>query len=140
MRLAVALALVLLPQVFSVSAADHGRVIIDFKPAPFSKNLTQQSVKQSFQDSTGSLWFVTQEGLNRYTGHELENYRSSETNTESLSTDNISSIVEDLDGKIWISTVGGGLNKYDAIKNSFSALRADANDRNTPYSHYLDCE
>ena len=108
---------------------------IDFSLSPFSKNLTQQSVGQSFQDSRGTLWFVTQEGLNKYTGHNLENYRYSPTVAGSLSTDTVTRIAEDLDGNLWISTIGGGLNAYNPITNGFSAIYADPNNRNSPYSN-----
>lgn len=108
---------------------------IDFSLSPFSKNLTQQSIRQSFQDSRGVLWFVTQEGLNKYTGHALENYRYHPTVTNSVSADTVTRIAEDLDGNLWISTIGGGLNAYNPITNGFSAIYADPNNRNSPYSN-----
>ncbi|RLA43698.1 MAG: hypothetical protein DRR42_21390, partial [Gammaproteobacteria bacterium] len=108
---------------------------IDFSLSPFSKNLTQQSVGQSFQDSRGVLWFITQEGLNKYTGHNLENYRYSPTVADSLSTDTVTRIAEDLNGNLWISTIGGGLNTYNPITNGFSVIYTDPNNRNSPYSN-----
>jgi signal transduction histidine kinase/CheY-like chemotaxis protein/streptogramin lyase/HPt (histidine-containing phosphotransfer) domain-containing protein len=107
----------------------------NFGLASFSKNLTQQSVTQSFQDSRGALWFITQEGLNKYTGHELENYRFSLATTNSITTDNVTRIAEDSSGDIWIATLGGGLNKYNEITNNFSAIYSNPNDRNTPFSN-----
>lgn len=106
-------------------------VSIEFTPAPFSKSLTQQTVKQTFQDSTGSLWFVTQEGLNKYNGIELENYLYSLTNDASISSSYVSQITEDPDGIIWVSTYGGGLNKYDADTNAFSSIRTINGQANT---------
>ncbi len=108
---------------------------INFSLAVFSKNLTQQSVAQIFQDSRGTLWFVTQEGLNRYNGHELENYRYSAANSKSLTSDSVTGIAEDLDGDLWISTLGGGLNKYNPITNNFSAIYSDAENPNSLYSN-----
>ncbi len=108
---------------------------IDFQPSAVTQNLTQQIVTQTFQDSVGNLWFVTQEGLNRYNGHELENYRYSLTNPHSLSHDAATSIAEDGSGTIWISTRGGGLNRYSRIKNGFSSLLASENDKTSPLSN-----
>ena len=108
---------------------------IDFQPSVVTQNLTQKVVTQIFQDSRGNLWFATQEGLNRYNGYELENYRYSLTNPLSLSHDATTSIVEDSGGTIWISTRGGGLNKYDPIKNGFSSLLAAGTDKNAPLSN-----
>jgi signal transduction histidine kinase/ligand-binding sensor domain-containing protein/CheY-like chemotaxis protein/HPt (histidine-containing phosphotransfer) domain-containing protein len=108
---------------------------IEFSPTNITKNLTQQSVSQTFQDSRGALWFVTQEGLNRYNGHQLENYRYSKNDADSLSSALVTRIAEDLKGDLWISTIGGGLNKYNSIRNSFEAILSDPNDRDSPYSN-----
>ena len=110
-------------------------VDIDFQLASFSKTLTQQTVTQTFQDSRGILWFVTQEGLNRYNGYELENYRYSLTDSSSLSTDRVTGIAEDSNGDLWISTLGGGLNKYDPIRNAFSARLSSTNILTSPKSN-----
>ncbi len=138
MRLCVLVAAVLVILASRVhSAGLSPNAEIDFSLSPFSKNLTQQSVGQSFQDSRGVLWFVTQEGLNKYTGHNLENYRYSPTVADSLSTDTVTRIAEDLDGNLWISTIGGGLNAYNPITNGFSAIYADPNNRDSPYSNNI---
>ncbi len=108
---------------------------IDFQPSVVSQNLTQQIVTQTFQDSTGNIWFVTQEGLNRYNGTQLENYRYSLTNPQSLSHDAVTSITEDQTGDVWVSTRGGGLNKYDRISNGFSSLLAGESQDQSPLSN-----
>lgn len=114
-------------------SVDPGR--INFQLTPFTKTLTQQSVSQTFQDSIGMLWFVTQEGLNRYNGHELENFRYSAADIASLSSDNVTKITQDTEGTLWISTLGGGLNRYNAISNNFTAIYSDPDDKNSPLSN-----
>ena len=84
---------------------------IEFSASPINENLTQQSILQSFQDSRGALWFVSQEGLSKYTGKNLENYRSSPNIQDSLSSDNVTQLIEDGSGVIWVATIGGGLNR-----------------------------
>ena len=74
-----ALILLLLPAL-RVFGSELTVADINFSLAVFSKNLTQQSVAQIFQDSRGTLWFVTQEVLNIYNGQERENYRYSSEN------------------------------------------------------------
>ena len=116
-----------------VNSADFSNPIdIDFKPDPISELLTQQTVKQVFQDSRGALWFLTQEGLNRYNGLELENFRYSPTNQGSISTNRMTRIAEDRYGNIWISTLGGGLNRYNPKNNSFSAMYATSEKNLSP--------
>jgi signal transduction histidine kinase/ligand-binding sensor domain-containing protein/CheY-like chemotaxis protein/HPt (histidine-containing phosphotransfer) domain-containing protein len=108
---------------------------ISFSPAAISKDLTQQSVSQTFQDSRGALWFVTQDGLNRYDGHHLENYRYSRNDSDSISSALVTRITEDHTGDLWISTIGGGLNKYDPVRNRFEAILSNPNERDSPYSN-----
>lgn len=126
-----------------VYSADLPLVNLDLHRDYISEKLTQQSVGQSFQDSRGALWFVSQEGLNKYNGHELENYKHSPKDPNSLPTNIITQLVEDGDGNIWLSTLGGGLARFDSISNSFKAIYADPNNRNTPYSndiHSIFCD
>ncbi len=125
----------LITQASRVNSAELPPPNINFSLSTFSKKLTQQSVRQSLQDSRGTLWLVTQEGLNRYTGNELENYRYSLTNPGSLTTDNITRIAEGKDGTLWISTLGRGLASYNPINNSFQPFYSDPNNHNSPYSN-----
>ncbi len=81
------------------------------------------------------MWFLTQEGLNRYNGHEVENYRYSLTNPNSISHDAVTNIVEDEDGTIWVSTRGGGLNRYSQIDNGFDHFTADGLEESSPLSN-----
>ncbi|RLQ23646.1 response regulator [Seongchinamella sediminis] len=107
----------------------------DFYIAPFSKNLTQQTITQTFQDSRGALWFLTKEGLNKYEGQTVENYRFLAGSQHSISTNNVTEITEDINGDIWIATQGGGLNRYDPTVNGFDVQLADPNERNSPFSN-----
>jgi len=119
----------------TVQAEARGFIDINLSRPGFADKLTQQSVRQSFQDSRGALWFVTQEGLNRYNGYELRNYRYSALNPNSLPTDSITRITEDKQGRIWLSTRGAGLVSHNAISDSFAAIYSDPNNLDTPYSN-----
>jgi signal transduction histidine kinase/ligand-binding sensor domain-containing protein/CheY-like chemotaxis protein/HPt (histidine-containing phosphotransfer) domain-containing protein len=110
---------------------------INFKLATFSKNLTQQTVNEIFQDSRGALWFVTQEGLNRYNGITLENYRYSPTNPLSIRANLVTGIAEDQTGSIWVSTRGGGLNKFHSENNGFSAIQPSSERSSSPLSNEI---
>ncbi|MEM9255551.1 MAG: two-component regulator propeller domain-containing protein, partial [Pseudomonadota bacterium] len=101
----------------------------------FSQKLTQQTVTQTFQDSTGALWFVTQEGLNQYNGAELANFLAAGNDPSSLPTDIITRVIEDQLRNVWVSTLGGGVAKFNRVTRSFQTLHSDPNDRNTPYSN-----
>ncbi len=131
-----ALLILIIAKPFSVQCDDLTDALsIDFSLVPFTKSLTQQTVHQVFQDGQGMLWFLTQEGLNRYNGLELENYRFSRSDSSSISSNSVSRITEDNKGTLWISTRGGGLNRYDPITNGFHAIRTSEQINFSPYSN-----
>ncbi len=108
---------------------------IDFTPDSVTKSLTQQTVVQIFQDSRGAIWFLTQEGLNRYNGFTLESFRHSPNNSSSISTNSVTRLTEDLDGNLWISTLGGGLNRFNPIGNNFTTLYTSSDKLTSPISN-----
>ena len=112
-------------------------IVVDFGPEAISKLLTQQTVTQVFQDSQGLLWILTQEGLNKYNGFELENVRYSQAEPMSISSNSVTRITEDASGRIWIATLGGGLNRYDASKNSYEAIYTSNDLVTSPYSNEI---
>ena len=74
------------------------------------QGLALSSVRCSYQDRTGNLWFGTEGGgVSRYDGKSFTNF----TTTQGLSSNVIKSIMEDKWGNIWFGTVGGGASKYD---------------------------
>lgn len=91
-----------------------------FQPSPISNNLTQSSVRDIFQDQDGFIWLLTQEGLNRYDGISVTNYRPSGTKPYAISHQAVTSILQDHQGTIWVTTAGGGLNRYEKSKDGFS--------------------
>lgn len=121
----------------SASGANSDLAFLDLllEKSSFSDKLTQQSVGQTFQDSRGMVWFVTQEGLNRYIGYELENYRHDPSDAGSLPATIVTRLTEDKQGRLWLSTLGGGLGRYNSTSNDFFSIPANPNDHNTPYSN-----
>ena len=83
-----------------------------FQVSPASAQLTQASVRQVFQDKEGMIWFLTQEGLNRYDGVSVTQYRPSTSNKNSLSHQAVTHITQDSNETIWVGTAGGGLNRF----------------------------
>lgn len=122
----------------SAYGADYSRPLyIEFQRDPISRFLTQQTITQVFQDSRGAIWILTQEGLNKYNGLEIENYRHSPTNPKSISSNAVTRICEDNAGGLWISTMGGGLNRYNAIDDSFTAFYATSDRQKSPFSNEI---
>src|SRR5262249_580027 len=56
-------------------------------------------------------------------------YRGNDpSNPNSLSSNKVTSIIEDTEGIVWIGTDGGGLNRWDRITNRFTSFKADSSD------------
>lgn len=93
----------------------------------FSSNLVY-CIKQ---DSKGFLWFGTMYGLVRYDGTEYKTYKYDPLDTNSLSNDDIISIIEDKDENLWIGTYNGGLNKFDRRTGKYKRYLYDKNNSNS---------
>ena len=71
------------------------------------------------QDSYGFIWIGTTDGLYRYDGHELREFRYTPTDSTSLSNSHVTSLYEDRNGLIWIGT-RSGLNNYNPKTETIS--------------------
>lgn len=109
----------------------------NFRYSEISEQLSQQWIRQVFQDSRGFLWILSQEGVNFYDGYRVKHYRHSPSRAGSLSADTVSTIVEDATGTIWISTLGGGLNRFDAATERFTAIRHALDNADSPLSDQI---
>ncbi|MCX2983263.1 hypothetical protein EYC98_20565 [Halieaceae bacterium IMCC14734] len=122
-RLIIGLILVLMtPSLLLASQDPVSRHNFKITRSAISEDLTQQTVRQTFQDETGLIWILTQEGLHRFDGYELRTYQASEENVGSISHNNVRQMVQDTSGKLWIATTGGGLNYYDPGARGFKTL------------------
>ena len=92
--------------------------------SPATRDLTQQSIRNVFQDSRGFIWILTQEGLHRYDGYSVTRYRASNQDPYSISHQSTTDIVEDSEGFLWVATAGGGLNRYDPATHKFTSLQS----------------
>lgn len=89
-----------------------------FKNISSKDGLSHSTVFSIVQDSTGYMWFATQDGLNRYDGYEFRVYRGKEAHSTVISN-YIRSLFVDDKGYVWI---GGnkGISKYDEKTEMFT--------------------
>lgn len=78
----------------------------------------------ALRDRRGFLWFGTQDGLARYDGTAFKVYAYRGDST-GLSAPTVLDLEEDRQGKLWIATVGGGLNRFDPESETFTWFRHD---------------
>lgn len=90
------------------------------------------SVNAILKDTDGFVWFGGTHGLYRFDGYSFKLFRKSNTNTHSLSNNNVTSLYQDKEGYLWVGTVFGGVNKYNPINESFeNVLNSDKSIYNT---------
>lgn len=99
-----------------------------FRNLSISEGLSQSSVMTVIQDNIGTMWIGTQDGLNRYDGHQFEVFTSDDT--EGLESEYILSSYKDRNGNLWFGT-GNGLTLYDPLKETFKTFSVG---KNTPLS------
>src|SRR3989337_120835 len=69
--------------------------------------LSSDKVSGVMQDSEGFYWIATQNGLNRFDGTSFRIYRHAPGDSTSLTNNGCTSVIEDLNGDIWIAIYTG---------------------------------
>ena len=106
---------IIILHLFSVSYCQNLR----FDHLDINDGLSQNSAFCMDIDSDGYLWVGTLNGLNRYNGYSFEVFKPTLNKKGSLKGSLCNAIGCDKAGNTWIATSDGGLNKYDAIQQSF---------------------
>ncbi|MEM1154840.1 MAG: two-component regulator propeller domain-containing protein, partial [Pseudomonadota bacterium] len=119
-------------------AADIGLPFeIRFHREDFSDDLTQQSITQLFQDSRGLIWILTQEGLNSYDGIKLQHFTHSSSDPTTIPQHLLTRIAEDHSGILWLSTLGGGLTRFDPTLRTAQTLKHQPENPQSPLSDFI---
>ena len=109
---------ILLILLASTSVAMTERTI-SFRRLMLADGLSQSSIVALHQDSRGFIWMGTQDGLNRYDGHQIRTFKPDPADPTSLSDASIWCITEDARGDLWVGTEGGGFNRFDRATETF---------------------
>ena len=92
------------------------------------EGLSQSAVSQIIKDHKGFMWFATKDGLNRFDGIRFTIFNHEMDDPESLSSNTVKVIHEDLHGILWVGTESGGLNRLESGSNRFRHYRHDPRD------------
>ncbi len=84
--------------------------------------LSNNSVRQIYQDKSGFLWFGTLNGLNKYDGVRVTVYQNQKGVEGTISGNRISRFFEDGQGSFWVSTKNGKAFRYNELKDNFESL------------------
>ncbi|MBN8851620.1 MAG: hypothetical protein BGO55_04905 [Sphingobacteriales bacterium 50-39] len=97
----------------------------NFSRLDIFSGLSHNQVNDILKDSDGFLWFGTLSGLDRYDGHSFRVFHKKYNDSLSLYDNDIVSLYELPDGKMWVKTRGGPCiynpqtEKFDADANGF---------------------
>ncbi len=83
-----------------------------FEEVPGQSSILNSFVTDVLQDQDGFIWVAGAEGLGRYDGHNVIEFKHYKNIENSICSNSINSICQSQDGKIWIGTKGG-LSMYD---------------------------
>ena len=89
-----------------------------FKRYDTSSGLSNNIIHDIFQDSDSFLWIATENGLNRFDGHNFTTFSSNSSDSTSISHNVVMDIFEDNEQNLWVGT-WNGLNLFDRITETF---------------------
>lgn len=100
---------------------------LDFEHLTVRDGLSHNQTFNVLQDRQGFIWIATRFGLNKYDGNKFTVYTHDSSNSTGLNVNHVWHLYEDLDGKLWASTWGGGVNRFDPLTETFTHFRYDEN-------------
>ncbi len=98
-----------------------GQEDLRFRHVSVSHGLSNSSVSCILQDSTGYIWIGTEDGLNRYNGRTIRNYKSSYSDKKTLRNNQISTICLHNEDNFWVGHKKG-IDYYDSDLDVFSPV------------------
>ena len=104
------------------NAVNAGNYVPRIKQLSIKDGLSNSHITTIFQDSKGFIWIGTRNGLNRYDGYEMREYKHSQSDSLSITGNFIRSIAETPDGNIWIGTKDHGIAIWLRESDNFITL------------------
>ena len=96
---------------------------IKFNHITTNDGLANGNVRSIIQDYQGFFWFGTEDGLQRYDGHSLVDYRHDAEDSLSISSNFILRLFEDSKNNLWIGSLDAGLCWYNRNENNFRCFQ-----------------
>jgi ligand-binding sensor domain-containing protein len=106
---------------------------IHFERYSTADGLSNNMVFSIAQDKLGFMWFATENGLNKFDGHEFKVFRHESEDPASLPDNQCRVVFVDQTGRVWVGTQHG-LALYDRETETFQRFQHDPEDP-TSVSH-----
>ncbi|MFD2823806.1 two-component regulator propeller domain-containing protein [Lacinutrix iliipiscaria] len=95
---------------------------IAFRELTVEHGLSQNSVVSIAQDSTGFMWFATQDGLNKYDGRKFKHYDIQFEDVTRSTYSKLGKTYVDKKGRLWVVSNSGKLEYYLQETDRFQAV------------------
>jgi signal transduction histidine kinase/ligand-binding sensor domain-containing protein/DNA-binding response OmpR family regulator len=106
-----------------VSAQDQLLPVFHFNHLSTADGLSSNAMRSRVvRDNNGFVWIGTVNGLERYDGISIKDYRNVPSDPYSLSSNTIMSLLVDRKHRLWVGTFETGLSLYDAARDCFLNL------------------
>ena len=114
---------------------------ISFRHLTVAQGLSQNSVVSIAQDSTGYMWFATQDGLNKYDGRSFTFFNKQFEDVTRPSYSKLGKLFIDRQGELWIISNSGNLEKFNSKTQKFKSISSVNNAsiifQNTKNDYYI---
>jgi len=91
---------------------------ISFMNLGSADGLSSDMVNAILKDKYGYMWFATEDGLNKFDGNHFTTYRHNAKNRNTIGSNQVLALHEDVAGNLWIGT-NAGIALYDRQADSF---------------------
>ena len=98
-----------------------------FENLGIQHGLSQSTIFDILQDHDGFMWFATYDGVNRFDGYEVKQFRNIPFDSTSLGPGWAYGLSEDSAGHIWVAQTGG-ISVLDPVTETFKRYRYDPAD------------
>ncbi|WMJ73858.1 two-component regulator propeller domain-containing protein [Cytophagaceae bacterium ABcell3] len=107
----------------SFSSNDKEKPFLVFHTLSIVNGISDNIVRGITEDKEGFMWFITENGLNRYDGIDFKIYKSTSA-PYSISSNDQKVFFTDSKQRLWVGT-RNGLNMYDNISDQFYNFKSD---------------
>src|SRR5215213_3968225 len=97
----------------------HAQSRYRFQILSTEQGLTSNAVRSICQDKFGYMWMATDNGLNRYDGHNIKQYFNNNTDSFSIPRNVVYWIHKDINGGLWFSFGDRGIARYNYARDRF---------------------
>jgi signal transduction histidine kinase/ligand-binding sensor domain-containing protein len=104
---------------------------LEFTALTSTEGLPSDDVRGIAQDQQGFLWFATANGLSRYDGYSFRTFRYERGRANTLTGNEISTIIAGRDGVLWLAVTGEGVDRFDPATETFTNYRHEPGNPNS---------